>query len=49
MADVKVREAPGKAGDNPLLERGDIYFLYRPRAGHDEAHGLKPLFEGKWK
>ena len=43
MADVKVRETPVKARENPLLERGDIYFLYRPRVGHDEAHGLRDV------
>ena len=43
MADVKVREQPRKAGENPLLERGDIYFLYRPRVGHEEAHGLEDV------
>src|SRR3977135_80403 len=26
--------------ESPLLERGDIFFLYRPRVGLDEAHGL---------
>ena len=40
MADVKVRETQVKAHENPLLERGDIYFLYRPRVGHEEAQGL---------
>jgi hypothetical protein len=28
---------------NPLLERGDLFFLYRPRVGADEAHGLKDV------
>jgi hypothetical protein len=32
-----------RAHDNPLLERGDIYFLYRPRVGMDEVHGLKDV------
>src|SRR5271165_4296805 len=32
MAQVKSRK-------NPPLERGDIYFLYRPRVQHSEAHG----------
>jgi hypothetical protein len=36
MADVKAR-------DNPLLERGDIYFLYRPRVGTDHVDGLKDV------
>ncbi len=36
MADVKSHE-------NPLLERGDIYFLYRPRIGTDEVHGAKDI------
>jgi hypothetical protein len=27
----------------PLLERGDIFFLYRPRVGLDEAHGLEDV------
>jgi len=26
-----------------LLERGDIYFLYRPRIGTDEVHGPKDV------
>lgn len=43
MADVKVRETQVAAGENALLERGDIYFLYRPRVGRDEAHGLKDV------
>jgi hypothetical protein len=29
--------------ENPLLERGDIFFLYRPRVGLDEAHGLEDV------
>jgi hypothetical protein len=32
-----------KSHDSPLLERGDIFFLYRPRVGLDEAHGLKDV------
>jgi hypothetical protein len=32
-----------KSTENPLLERGDIYFLYRPRVGTEEAHGLKDV------
>jgi len=44
MADVKVRETAVNARENPLLERGDIYFLYRPRVGHDErAQGCRAL------
>jgi hypothetical protein len=43
MADVKVRKTPVEGRENPLLERGDIYFLYRPRVGHDEAHGLRDV------
>lgn len=35
--------AKAKADKNPRLERGDIYFLFRPRVGHDEAHGFKDL------
>ena len=29
-----------KSHQNPVLERGDIYFLYRPRVETEEAHGL---------
>lgn len=32
-----------KSGVNPILERGDIYFLYRPRVASDEAHGLRDV------
>jgi hypothetical protein len=32
-----------KSHESPLLERGDIFFLYRPRVGLDEAHGLKDV------
>jgi hypothetical protein len=28
---------------NPVLERGDIYFLYRPRVATDEVHGLRDV------
>jgi hypothetical protein len=28
-----------KSHENPLLERGDIYFLYRPAVEHEEVHG----------
>jgi hypothetical protein len=43
MAEVKTREKSAKVRENPLLERGDIYFLYRPRVGHDEAHSLRDV------
>jgi hypothetical protein len=36
MAEVKSRE-------NPILEKGDIYFLYRPRVETDEVHGLRDV------
>lgn len=36
MADVK-------APDDRLLERGDIYFLYRPRVDTEHVHGLKDV------
>lgn len=36
MADVKSHAAP-------LLEKGDIYFLYRPRVDTDEVHGLQDV------
>jgi hypothetical protein len=36
MAEVKSREYP-------LLERGDIYFLYRPRVDAEEVHSLKDV------
>jgi hypothetical protein len=29
-----------KSEQNPILERGDIYFLYRPRVQRSEAHGF---------
>ncbi len=29
-----------KSAQTPILERGDIYFLYRPRVGYSAAHGL---------
>jgi hypothetical protein len=29
--------------ENPLLERGDIYFLYRPRVDREEAQGPKDV------
>jgi hypothetical protein len=32
-----------KADENVLLERGDIYFLYRPRVGTDEVRSLKQV------
>lgn len=32
-----------KSHRDPLLERGDIYFLYRPRVETQEAHGLKDV------
>jgi hypothetical protein len=32
-----------KSDANPLLERGDIYFLYRPRVETDEVHGLQDV------
>jgi len=31
------------ARTNPVLERGDVYFLYRPRVGSDEVHGLRDV------
>jgi hypothetical protein len=37
------RMAQVKSHENPLLERGDIFFLYRPRVGKDEAHGLEDV------
>lgn len=36
MAEVKARE-------NPVLEQGDIYFLYRPAVGHDEVHDFRDV------
>jgi hypothetical protein len=36
MAQIRSRK-------NPLLERGDIYFLYRPRVGTDEVRSLKQV------
>ena len=36
MADVKVQ-------GNALLEKGDHYFLYRPRVGVEEAHGFQDV------
>jgi hypothetical protein len=36
MAEIKSRS-------NPQLERGDIYFLYRPRVGARQAHGIKDV------
>jgi hypothetical protein len=36
MAQVKSREYPP-------IECGDIYFLYRPAVGVDEAHGFKDV------
>jgi hypothetical protein len=32
-----------KSDASPLLERGDIYFLYRPRVETDEVHGLQDV------
>jgi hypothetical protein len=32
-----------KSHENQLLERGDIYFLYRPRVGVDEVRSLKQV------
>jgi hypothetical protein len=32
-----------KSGETPLLERGDIYFLYRPRIDTDKVQGLKDV------
>jgi hypothetical protein len=43
VAEVKVREELAKTSETALLERGDIVFLYRPRVGHDEAHGLEDV------
>jgi hypothetical protein len=37
------RMAQVKSTENPLLERGDIYFLYRPRVETDEARGLEDV------
>lgn len=37
MADVKAQE------HNPVLEKGDIYILYRPRVEADEAHGFEDV------
>ena len=37
MADVKAQE------QNPVLEKGDIYILYRPRVEADEAHGFEDV------
>jgi hypothetical protein len=34
--------------ESPLLERGDILFLYRPRVGLREV-AREPLFLGRWK
>src|SRR5258705_2588212 len=36
MAEVKAREYP-------LLDKGDIYFLYRPRLGVEEVHGSEDV------
>lgn len=33
------RMAQVTSHENPLLERGDIYFLYRPEVGKEEVHG----------
>jgi hypothetical protein len=43
MAELKSRETAVTDRVNEILERGDIYFLYRPRAGAEEAHGLKDV------
>jgi hypothetical protein len=32
-----------KGSEDRLIERGDIYFLYRPRVETDEVHGLKDV------
>jgi hypothetical protein len=32
-----------KSHQHPVLERGDIYFLYRPRVETEEAHGLRDV------
>jgi hypothetical protein len=39
MATVRRRSARSKA-DEEIVEKGDIYFAYRPRVGEDEAEGL---------
>jgi hypothetical protein len=31
------------AHENPLIERGDIYFLYRPRVETEKVHGLQDV------
>jgi hypothetical protein len=33
------RTAQVNSHENPLLERGDIYFLYRPEVEKEEVHG----------
>jgi hypothetical protein len=43
MAELKSRETAVTDRVNEILERGDIYFLYRPRVGAEEAHGLKDV------
>jgi hypothetical protein len=40
MAQVKTHDGAVLERKSQILERGDIYFLYRPRVGADEAHGL---------
>lgn len=42
MAQVKSHGAVLER-EREILERGDIYFLYRPRVGADEAHGLRDV------
>ena len=41
---AQVKASPGGAREqSSILERGDIYFLYRPRVGVDEAHGIEDV------
>ena len=44
MAQVKAHGAAAVLErESQVLERGDIYFLYRPRVGTDEAHSLRDV------
>lgn len=39
MATVRQRSARSRV-DEEIVEKGDIYFAYRPRVEEDEAEGL---------
>jgi hypothetical protein len=40
---ASVRQRHPQSRDDDVVEKGDIYFIYRPRVGEDEAEGLEDI------